>query len=352
MTLSNSKVRKSENLHLMRFIASIAVVFSHSYPIANSNGIRDPLDRLTKSEISIGGLCVTIFFLCSGYLISKSVVKADKFLPYIKARLIRLIPPLALVVVFSVIGGAFFTTLTLKEYFTSFNTYKYLLNIVLLTNYELPGVFAETPYGACVNGALWTLRVELLCYIVCYIMYRFKLLQKKRFWITIPIAVAALMLKFVLSTTLWFALRPCLLFYVGMLYYVYSDKIKLKPWLIPITLALFAASLFNQYLLLVTLFTVWPYLLFVIWFGIKQCPKILGNLGEISYSVYLWGFFIQQTAVFLLGEMSVWKNFVISSVVSIILGTITYQITEKPFIKKKMQFVGNNIKQRKQIQVG
>ena len=133
-----------------------------------------------------------------------------------------------------------------------------------------------------------------------------------------------------------------MLFYVGMLYYVYSDRIKLKPWLIPVALGIFVASLFNKYTLLVTLFTVWPYLLFVVWFGIKQCSKKLGGLGELSYTVYLWGFFIQQIVVQILGEMSVLKNFIISSIIAIILAVITYLITEKPFIKRKTDFVGNN----------
>ena len=342
MTLAQSRVKKSENLHIMRFLASLAVVFSHAYPIANTNKIPDPLDRITNNEISIGGLCVTMFFLCSGYLISKSVVRSKNFISYIKARLVRLIPPLAFVVVFSVVVGAFFTTLSAKEYFSSIGTYKYLLNAVLLTNYELPGVFVNTPYGACVNGALWTLRVEFLCYIVCYVMYKLKFLQKKLFWITIPVAIAAIGLKFMVPNKWWFAIRPCLIFYIGMLYFVYSDKIKLKSWMIPIALGLFMASLFNKYALLATLFTVWPYLLFVVWFGIKQCPKIIGSLGELSYTVYLWGFFVQQVVICLFGEMSVIKNTVISSAIAIVLAVATYLITEKPFVKRKNKTVGNN----------
>lgn len=343
MTLAQSNVKKSQNLHIMRFLASLAVIFSHTYPIANSKGLSDPLDRITNNELGIGGFCVAIFFLCSGYLISKSVVRSKSFLSYIKARLIRLLPPLAFVVFFTVICGAFLTTLSVKEYFLSLGTYKYLLNAVLFTNYELPGVFMGTPYGACVNGALWTLRVEVLCYIVCYVTYKLKFLQKSRFWITVPVAVVAIASRVVLPELLWETIRPCLFFYVGMLYYVYSDKIKLKPWLIPIALAMFVLSLFNKYTLLVAFFTVWPYLQFVIWFGIKQCPKKIGSLGELSYSVYLWGFFVQQTLVCVLGEMSVWKNMILSSIISIFLAIVTYLITEKPFIKKKSNnYVGNN----------
>ena len=82
MKLSETTVKKSNNLQLMRFIAAVMVIFAHSYAISGSVKGTDFIDRHTGGIISIGGISVTLFFLCSGYLISKSIMRTKGFLPY------------------------------------------------------------------------------------------------------------------------------------------------------------------------------------------------------------------------------------------------------------------------------
>ena len=87
MKFSETKVKKSNNLQVMRFIAAIMVIFAHSYAISGSDLGSDFIYRSSNGIISIGGISVTLFFLCSGYLISKSIFRTDKFIAYMKARL-------------------------------------------------------------------------------------------------------------------------------------------------------------------------------------------------------------------------------------------------------------------------
>ncbi len=91
----------------MRFFASIFVILGHSYAISGSPLKYDFIYRGTGEIISLGGVCVSLFFICSGYLITRSIGRVDKFFPYIKARLKRLVPPLAFVIVLTVIAGVF-----------------------------------------------------------------------------------------------------------------------------------------------------------------------------------------------------------------------------------------------------
>ncbi len=337
MKLSETPIKKSENLHLMRFIASVMVIFAHSYAISGGKFKSDFVDRHTDGLISIGGICVTLFFLCSGYLISKSIMRSQSFISYVKARLIRLLPPLGMVVVASIAVGAVITTLPFAQYFASAQTYKYLLNAILLPVHNLPGVFENNAYGAVINGALWTLPVEFACYIACYIFYKLKLLSKKRFWYTLPAFLAALILEKYLPGILSDMVRPCAFFYIGMLYYVYREHIVLKLKLVPIALVLLVASFATEIFIKPAMLIFWPYMLFALWFAAPQCPSWLGKTGDISYGVYLWGFFVQQFLTYLWGgSMPRLLNFILATAVSVCLGTITFLLTEKPLLKKKL----------------
>lgn len=336
MKLSESTVRKSENLHFMRFVAAIMVVFAHSFPLARGKHVLDPLSQFTNDVISIGKVCVSLFFLCSGYLICRSVMRADKFIPYIKARLKRLLPPLLVVVLCSVLIGAVLTSLPKDEYFFSGQTYKYFLNAILLPVHNLPGVFENNAYNATVNGSLWTMPVEFACYVACYIFFKLGLLQKKKFWYTIPIVITVVIIKNYIPDILSKMVVPCVFFYIGMFFYVYREQINLNIKLTPIILAVLVISviMFKQCAEIILILLL-PYILFTLWFAIPQLPSWLGKTGDISYGIYLWGFFVQQTLVFLWGgRMSQLLNFLLGSAISVLLGIITFFIAEKPLIKK------------------
>lgn len=61
--------------------------------------------------------------------------------------------------------GPIFTSLSIEEYFQSRQVYKYLLNAVpYRIEFILSGVFVDLPFQNGVNGSLWTLPIELLCY--------------------------------------------------------------------------------------------------------------------------------------------------------------------------------------------
>jgi peptidoglycan/LPS O-acetylase OafA/YrhL len=61
--------------------------------------------------------------------------------------------------------GPAMTTLSLADYFGASETWRYLSTAALLVRRGLPGVFVDNPYPQAVNGSLWTLPVEFLCYV-------------------------------------------------------------------------------------------------------------------------------------------------------------------------------------------
>ena len=138
--------KKSTNLHFMRFIAAMAVIFSHSFPIVEGNNSNEWLSKITKGQITFGGLAVAIFFLCAGYLCTKSIRHYHKIGAFILAKLKRLLPALMFVVVCSVFVGSMITNLSLKDYYSNPLTWRYLLNGVMILQHNLPGVFENASY--------------------------------------------------------------------------------------------------------------------------------------------------------------------------------------------------------------
>lgn len=330
-TLSSPTALKSENLQFIKFIAALAVILSHSFSINGNVYGKEFFNRYTDGALALGDISVSVFFICGGYLISASLNKNNGFCRFFKARIIRLVPPLAFVVVICTVLGCFFSTLTLPEYYSDMGTYKYLLNIVFVPVHSLPGVFKTNPKTA-VNGSLWTLPVEFADYICVFILFKLGLADKKKFIFTLPFPIAAIIIERYLPGVLAAAVRPTVLFYIGAAFFVYRDKIKLSFMTASVLLLIFALLIYFKLPDIAVYFCL-PYVILYISFGLKQLPKAVGNLGNISYSMYLWGFPVQQSFLHFFGICDPYFSFCICAVITIALAYVTYLICEKGIVK-------------------
>lgn len=264
-----AKMNYSSNLQLTRFIAAVLVIVSHSFPLTQGSLEKEWLYILTNGQMTLGALSVATFFLCGGYLTAKSVQKYTSAIHYVTIRLKRLLPSLWFVVILCLLGGVFITTLSPIEYFTDAATYKYMLNGILILQHDLPGVFENAVYRPTINGALWTLPVELLCNIACYYYCGIRLFtrQKKRKVLLFILLIGCIFL-FLLShySFIRTVLRPCLLFGIGMLYEMYSDKTVLKAQYAWIALAGLIISVVLG-LLDMGMLVAFPYMMITLWFG-------------------------------------------------------------------------------------
>ena len=64
---------KSSNLQLTRFIAATLVMFAHAFVLSTGVSDGDWFLIITKNQLGMGAIAVSIFFLCGGFLICKSV---------------------------------------------------------------------------------------------------------------------------------------------------------------------------------------------------------------------------------------------------------------------------------------
>jgi len=132
---------------------------------------------------------------------------------------------------------------------------------------------------------------------------------------TIPLFIAAYVISYrVLEGVplLQQALRPCGMFYCGMLYDTYRSQIELKISQLLIFVGggvIFSIFSWIEAGLLLCL----PYVLVYLAFAAKRKYSQFGAKREISYEMYLLGFPVQQTVTMLFGgSMYPVVNFCIS----------------------------------------
>lgn len=232
--------------------------------------------------------------------------------------------------------GSIVTQYTLSNYFANMKTYEYLANSILILKHNLPGVFEQNIYNATVNGSLWTLPVEFLCYVACYLVWRMGLTKEKIMAYTIPLFAFGYILMHIILTEnklLISALRPCAMFYCGMLLDTYRDRVRVR---IQYVLLNFIGIILCTYLEVleygIILFL--PYILIYVAFGTKKKLSYFGRKYEISYGMYLCAWPIQQTIVMLFGgKMNPIVNFLIS-IPMIITAGLLLQILENRYMAK------------------
>jgi peptidoglycan/LPS O-acetylase OafA/YrhL len=110
------------------------------------------------------------------------------------ARARRVYPAYLAALLFStLVLGATVTALPIKVYYLSPMTLWYAaVNAAFYTTVkDLPEVFANNPYPHTVNGSLWSLPLEVLCYFALYCAGRAGFLTRNRCALFVALGLAA-----------------------------------------------------------------------------------------------------------------------------------------------------------------
>ncbi|WP_254896602.1 acyltransferase [Amycolatopsis sp. Hca4] len=325
----------------LRMIGAVLVLVDHSAPLLDPH-------RLTvfpaSWHMSPGYLALMGFFAMSGYQIQDSWARDPSWWRFGARRLLRIMPPLVVVVAITVfVIGPLVTTWPAHDYWTHVQTWRYLVGTIVLffMQHQLPGVFSHNPYPFSVNGAIWTLPMELLGYGVVLVLGVLVLLGLPK--LIQVVALAGLvgadsvfratfeyhggggsLVYIPLGSTVSF-LVP---FAIGMVLHTHRDRIPFRPrYAIPLFLAYLALSQTpaSRYALAIsaaygalTLATHWPKRLER--FG----PHVYG-----SYGTYIWGFPVQQLII-LAGVRQVWLLILLAVPAAYLVGLLSWHLVELP----------------------
>jgi len=356
----DNKNRFSNNFDFLRILAAFLVIFSHSFPLSTGSYNGEPLVSLSGGSFTLGNLGVMVFFVISGYLITSSWLRKPRFSGFFKNRILRIIPGLfgvAIVTIFVI--GPFVTIIPLVDYFKNPWTWWYFHIVTIYYSWGwLPGVFVNNVNPNDVNGSLWILGLLFTMYIIVFILGFIGFLKKKviALTITILLAVSYLMnyngtnkvsffafskpvfdliyynkLVWMLSLDLTFG---TILFMIGVLFYLYRDRIKYDVRICVFLSVLWILSL-NTPLFSLVSFIALPYVILFIAFARIPYLNKVGKYGDFSYGLYIYAFPIQQSVEHFIPGISVLSMFLLSSLIVIPVSILSYKLLEERALKLK-----------------
>ncbi|WP_296600417.1 acyltransferase [Phenylobacterium sp.] len=260
------------NFDLMRLVAALLVVVSHTFPLAGQAPFR------IMGVEDLGALGVSIFFVISGYLVSASYERDPK--SYLLKRILRIEPGLIASLVVTVGLLAFVTTAPAAEYWPAAALYVLRNALLYPATYELPGVFQDAPMAGVVNGVLWTLRLEFSFYLVLL------LIRARLAWVLALTAVcAAVFVAMTLTDPHWAGEKLTRIVFLtarnGLLFFA-GAALQLSRRKVPLWLGAASAVAFPL---------LGPLALPTAVLGLSRPGKLP---ADFSYGVYIYAFPIQQ----------------------------------------------------------
>ena len=294
-------ISKNNCFNAIRFICAIIVVIRHCFDL---NLITDKYIYLFDSHVA-----VCIFFIFSGFWVTKSLICSKNVLDFYKKRIRKIFPLYIITILFFTFICSFYSNLSLLDFYRNIGVYKYLFWNIITLNFiapNLPGVFVSNPYTSAINGALWTIKVELGFYIILpVIYYLYNKIKKQRIIFLIIIYFISIISNFIvqrynkllgipisISHQLPFMLGY---FIAGMITFLYWNKIysKIYYFIFPSIIVM----IIHYYIGYEFLF---PFALSVLIVFVSMKFSFLNFIGkekDYSYAIYLVHFPIVQICI-------------------------------------------------------
>ena len=340
---------RSNNFDFLRFFFAALVIFSHSFDLLRGSGA-DPISHFSRGQIDGGSLAVEGFFIISGFLVAQSFLNSRSVFDYFKRRILRIYPGF---VAAGIISLAFFGWLGMHfspAYWQKVELGSFLLRLPVLKMFWIPQSFFGN-YWPYVNVPIWTIQYEFVCYILIALLGLTGILRFRAFLLILffPVwlfYVFQILVRLSLYKGWEFPIGgapdnyPYFLsyFFVGTLAFLYRERITYRPGIAALFLiATLIIARFGHYLEVLLPFSLCYLLLFVAFY-----PSIRlhgwGKQGDFSYGLYLYGWPVQQSLIFLCRSwITEWLLFVLSLPVTLLFAIGSWYFIEKRFLRLKQR---------------
>lgn len=340
--------RRRNNFNMLRLIAAALVILSHGIELPSGLTGRDWMLQATGQSFAWYG--VNIFFVISGYLIYLSWQRRPSLAAFAWARFLRIMPGLFCMLVVSVLVlGAAFSSLAFFDFLTNAQTRTYFFGSlsIVFVKYELPGVFTDNPLSA-VNGSLWTLRYEVLCYVGVALMGVVHLLADRRkatavLAVCLAVEVCILVGFGVLGLDrdgarlgMFYELaRLGMSFHLGGLYAQFDDRIRLRLGVLVAAVILSGLLIGTPLFVPVVNLTV-AYAAF--WFAFVPSSRWIvwmRTAPDYSYGTYIYAFPMQQALIAAIPGASPITVILGGLALTLVFAAISWHLVERPALQLK-----------------
>lgn len=329
--------RKINNFDLLRLILATIVVIVHTAELSQIESILE-VSRYFSSIIAVDS-----FFIVSGFLIFMSFDNSSSLSSFAIKRVKRIVPAYATVIILTALFLFFISIQSFSTYF-NIEFLRYLFFNLLTLNFLQPtltGVFTDNPLQA-INGALWTIKIEVAFYIlVPLIGYLFTKTNKLFTLLTIyTLSISYSLLLFWLynssSLDIYLKLEKQIFgqlafFASGALLYYFYDTFNKKSFQI----LLIAIILLSIHYYFINIYILYPMALaiLIIYFATQfKYLGAFGKYGDISYGLYIWHFPIVQLFV----HYNLFDNLVLGLILLVVclvsVSSLSWYFVEKRFL--------------------
>jgi peptidoglycan/LPS O-acetylase OafA/YrhL len=322
----------------MRIVLALSVICWHSLLISYGTDTTAGVWGRVLQPLSL--LIVPMFFALSGFLVAGSLERSRSLVGFLGLRVFRIMPALVVEVLLSaLILGPLLTTASLGSYFADPVLHSYFWNILGDIHYKLPGLFQQNPTDL-VNGQLWTVPYELVCYILLSVLTVVGIVRRRAFLLGFLVLYYAAQL----ANTLLRAQTDyqgaggssiVMAFITGVVFYRYRERI---PWSRGLFLAMLIVSVvLPMFLPKGMRFAAIPITYVTVYLGLMNPRRNrLVLSGDYSYGLYLYGFPVQQAVYSASPAFHTWYASILISVpIAAAVAALSWWFVEQPVLRRR-----------------
>lgn len=333
-TLADILPSDLNNFTLVRLGAASAVIASHAY---FQTGNVEPLAQVTKFDL--GDHAVNVFFVLSGLTVAASLARRRDLWAYGRARLLRIFPGfLMCVMVVTFLLGPLTTSLHPRDYFASPDTALYLLNtgVFLKAGASLPGVFSALPEAGIVNAPVWTIKYELLAYVLLAALFAATSFRRPSLRASV-VAILALLAAFEYagfdggSLSAHNGLEFVFCFMLGVALYAFRNEVVLD-WRIGIAAALALAATIGTHFECLAFSAMAALVVLAAGAIPLGRARALANANDISFGTYLYGWPIAQSLLLISPGLAPGQLLALTLPIAWFAGLISWFLIERPIM--------------------
>ena len=336
-TLGGSLAQDRNSLGIMRLAMALAVLVSHCFFLSTGQMTAEPLIAWTGYTLGQHG--VQVFFIMSGVLVMQSLMQSGSVRDYAIARALRIVPALLVCILLTaLVLGPLVTTLSASQYLKDPATPRYIVKTALLLTgmAPLPGVFAGNAAADLVNSSLWTLKYEVICYVLLAGIGAVAIATQR--YKEVFLAALAILLPLIFykrpelakANTLLDNIRYFALFFgTGVVAYVARHRLALTWLALP---PLFAAFVLARG----TYFAELTMALFLgygaLWLATFRFGPLRSftNHQDYSYGVYIYGVPVTQALLYLHPKIDVLSLILVTAALVLPLAHASWELIERP----------------------
>ena len=334
---------KGPGFDQIRIAAATVVLLHHCRGIEYADIRVDPLFHYSGGYIHFGFLALAVFFAISGFLVTPSLLRSENVIDFASHRILRIFPALTVIVIASMaLLGPVLTTFSPAAYFSDPYLYLYAKNLITLTYDFLPGVINKDEHPIIINGPVWTLHFEVLCYATLALASMLGLLRRRSLFLILLLASYGIHLAMRFDPTLVAVLPDRFLTFIklfvyfgsGAVLFIFADRIPFSmPFAIGAVALIVAALPFGLGAVVMPLCLAY----FIIFCGLSALPgQALVKKRDLSYGVYLIHAPIVVAFGLLLPNFRTWwLAAVIVMCTTLVLSYLSWTFVEEPALRRK-----------------